>query len=101
MCGCNASHTIVIQKRNRSAKGKLWSAIPVALLCLLVVKRRERQGSGSEGDKALKNTGDFCSSVCPSVRPSQALSGLKSALSGMQKIKSIVQCVSELWPFKV
>ena len=40
------------KERNRSPKGNMWSAIPVALLCL-VVNRNERQGSGPEGDEVL------------------------------------------------
>ena len=40
------------KKRNRSPKGKMWSAIPVGLLCM-VVNWNERQGSGPEGDKVL------------------------------------------------
>ena len=39
-------------RRNRSPKGNTWSAIPVALLCL-VVNWNERQGSGPEGDEVL------------------------------------------------
>ena len=39
---------------NRSLKGNMWSAIPVALLCMVVNERNERkQGSGPEGDKVL------------------------------------------------
>ena len=37
---------------NRSPKGNMWSAIPVALLCM-VVNRNERQGSGPEVDEVL------------------------------------------------
>ena len=37
---------------NRSPKGNMWSAIPVALLCM-VVNWNERQGSGPEGDEVL------------------------------------------------
>ena len=37
---------------NRSPKGNTWSAIPVALLCI-VVNWNERQGSGPERDKVL------------------------------------------------
>ena len=37
---------------NRSPKGNTWSAIPVALLCM-VVNRNERKGSGPGGDKVL------------------------------------------------
>ena len=38
--------------KNRSPKGITWSAIPVALLCM-VVNRNERQGSGPKGDAVL------------------------------------------------
>ena len=37
---------------NRSPKGNMWSAIPVALLCM-VVNQNEGQGSGLKGAKAL------------------------------------------------
>ena len=40
------------QKSNRSPKGNMWSAIPIALLCM-VVNWNERQGSGPKGDKVL------------------------------------------------
>ena len=60
----------------------MWSAIPVALLCMIVNWSEGKQGSGPEGDKVLYNTGGLLF-VRPSVIPSvpQALSGLKSALS--------------------
>ena len=63
----------------------MWSAIPVALLCMVVNQNERKQGSGSEGDDVLLNTGDFRLFVRSFVRPSirlspQALSGLKSAL---------------------
>ena len=38
---------------NRSPKGNMWSAIPVALLCLIVNWSEEKQGSGPEGDEVL------------------------------------------------
>ena len=37
---------------NRSPKGNMWLAIPVALLCM-VVNWNEGQGSGPEGDEVL------------------------------------------------
>ena len=37
---------------NRSPKGNTWSAIPVALLCM-VVNWNERQGSGPKVDEVL------------------------------------------------
>ena len=35
----------------------MWSAIPVALLCMTVNLSEEKQGSGPEGDEVLQNTG--------------------------------------------
>ena len=35
----------------------MWSAIPVALLCMIVKWSERKQGSGPEGDKVLWNTG--------------------------------------------
>ena len=48
-------------------------------------------GSGPEGDEVLFNTGGLLfvrPSFRHSVRPPQALSGLKSALSGLKSIPS-------------
>ena len=39
--------------RNRSPKGNMWSAIPVALLCVIVKWSKRKQGSGPEGDEVL------------------------------------------------
>ena len=39
--------------KNRSPKGNLWSAIPVALLCMVVNRNDRKQGSGTEGDEIL------------------------------------------------
>ena len=41
-----------LESVNRSPKGKMWSAIPFALLCM-VENLNERQGSGPKGDKVL------------------------------------------------
>ena len=38
---------------NRSPKGNMWSAIPVALLCMIVIWSERKQGSGPEGDEVL------------------------------------------------
>ena len=38
---------------NRSPKGNMWSVIPVALLCILVIVGDGQQGSGPEGDDIL------------------------------------------------
>ena len=35
---------------NRSPKGNMWSAIPVALLCMIVNCSERKQGTGPEGD---------------------------------------------------
>ena len=40
------------KKQNKLSKGNKWSAIPDALLCM-VVNRNERQGSGTKEDKVL------------------------------------------------
>ena len=40
------------RKSIRSPKGNMWSAIPVALLCM-DVHQNERQGSGPEEDEVL------------------------------------------------
>ena len=40
-------------KTNRSPKGNMWSAIPVALLCMIVNWSERKQGSGPEGDEVL------------------------------------------------
>ena len=37
--------------------GNMWSAIPIALLCMTVNWSERKQGSGPEGDKVLLNTG--------------------------------------------
>ena len=39
--------------RNRSPKGHMWSAIPVALLCMILNWSERKQGSGPEGDDVL------------------------------------------------
>ena len=38
---------------NRSPKGNMWLAIPVALLCMIVNWSERKQGSGPEGDEVL------------------------------------------------
>ena len=38
------------KKKNRSPKGNMWSAIPVALLCMIVIWSEGKQGSGPKGD---------------------------------------------------
>ena len=38
---------------NRSPKGNMWSAIPVALLCMIVNWSEGKQGSGPEGNEVL------------------------------------------------
>ena len=73
--------------KNRLPKGNMWSAIPVALLCMVVNWRERKQGSGPKGNKVLQNTGEILfihSFVCLSVPPPEALSGLKSTFSGLK-----------------
>ena len=38
---------------NQSPKGNMWSAIPFALLCMIVNLSEQKQGSGPEGDEVL------------------------------------------------
>ena len=38
---------------NRAPKGNMCSAIPVALLCMIVNWREREQGSGPEGNEVL------------------------------------------------
>ena len=40
-------------KDNRSPKGNMWSAIPVALICLIRNCSEGKQGSGPSGDNVL------------------------------------------------
>ena len=42
-----------VGEKNRSPKGNMWSAIPVALLCMIVNLSERKQGSGPEGDEVL------------------------------------------------
>ena len=41
------------KKENRSPKGNMWSAIPVALLCMIINQNERKQGSGLKGDKVM------------------------------------------------
>ena len=43
----------LVMESNRSPKGDMWSAIPVALLCILVIVGDGQQGSGPKGDNVL------------------------------------------------
>ena len=40
-------------KKKKSSKGNMWSAIPVALLGMIVSWCERKQGSGPEGEEAL------------------------------------------------
>ena len=62
----------------------MWSAIPVALLCMVVNRNERKQGSGTDRDEVHRGTFVCLLFVCPSISPPQALSGLKSALSGLK-----------------
>ena len=44
---------LAVPNHNRSPKGIMWSAIPVALLCMIVNLCEGKQGSGPEGDEVL------------------------------------------------
>ena len=48
--------------KNRSPKGNMWSAIPVALLRMIVNWSEGKQCSGPEGDKSCRTQGDCGSS---------------------------------------
>ena len=41
------------KEKNRSPKGNMWSAIPVALLGVIMNWSEGKQGSGPEGDEVL------------------------------------------------
>ena len=41
------------EERNRSPKGNMWSAVPVALLYMIVNWSERKQGSGPEGEEVL------------------------------------------------
>ena len=40
-------------KKNQSPKDNMWTAIPVALLCMIMKWSERKQGSGPEGDEVL------------------------------------------------
>ena len=40
-------------KINRSPEGKMWSAISVALLCMIMKWSERKQGSSPKGDEVL------------------------------------------------
>ena len=40
--------------QNQLLKGHMWSAIPIALLCMVVNFSRGKQGSGPKGTKSFK-----------------------------------------------
>ena len=40
-------------KKKKSSKGNMWSAIPVALLGMIVRLNEGEQGSGRKGDEVL------------------------------------------------
>ena len=52
---CGESPTGSVKKitKNQSPKGNMWSAIPFALLCMIVNLSERKQGSGPEGDEVL------------------------------------------------
>ena len=58
------------------------SAIPVALLFMIVNWSERKQGSGPKRDEVLLNTGGLHPFICSSIH--LFLSGLESALSGLK-----------------
>ena len=44
---------VSVSEKNRSPKGNMWSAIPVALLCMTVNLSEGKQGSGPKGNKVV------------------------------------------------
>ena len=75
--------------KNRSPKGNMWSAMPVALLCRVLIGMSVRVAA-PKGTKSCRTQGT-CLFVQLFVRPSappQAISGLKSALSGLKSALS-------------
>ena len=46
-------HRVIGVRKNQSPKGNMWSAIPVALLCMLAIDGDGKQGSGPKGDNVL------------------------------------------------
>ena len=67
----------------------MWSAIPVALLCMVVNQNGGSSAAAPKGTKSCRTQG---TSVRLSVRPSpQALSALKSALFGPKSTLSGVE----------
>ena len=74
---------------NQSPKGNMWSAILVALLCMCLIRNERKQGCGPKGDKVLFIYLFVCPSICLSP---QALSGLKSALPGLESDRA------DFWP---
>ena len=44
------------QKKRKQNKDKMWSAIPVALLCMNGNWSERKQGSGPEGNKVYRST---------------------------------------------
>ena len=95
-------HSVRTSKNeNRSPKGNMWSAIPVALLRMIVNWSEGKQGSGPKETKSFRTLWTFigpsvCSFVCLFIhlpRPSgmkSVLSGLISTLSGL---KSALSCL--------
>ena len=66
------------EKEIRSPKGNMWSAIPVALLCMIVNWSKGKQGSGPEGvdDLCFHTYGEF-SPPPPPPPPSAPLPQLR------------------------
>ena len=77
--------------------GKMRSAIPIALLCMIGNWSERKQGSGPKGNKVLQNIGGLLlvhQSYCPFICSPQAFSSLNSALSGLKSTLSSLKSVS-------
>ena len=55
--------TVNEKKENQSPKGNMWSAVPLALLGILVIVDDRQQGSHPKEDNVLQNTGGLHSFV--------------------------------------
>ena len=76
----------LIRRNNWSPKGNMWSAIPVALLFMVVNQNGGSRAAAPKGTKSSRSQGTSIRFFHPSAP--QALSALKSALSGLNSALS-------------
>ena len=69
----------MVESCNRSPKGNMWSAIPVALLCM-IVNRSERKGT-----KSCTTQGDRGETLSPLVSSSLSLFSLSFSLLSIKE----------------